>query len=514
MRLGRAAAAALLGLALGAAPAAAQSPPATTLRFDDLAAGTTETGVYPTTLNVVAATDCPSNPATIVARADAPSQPNVLFADCTPTIRITFRAGLQSYVAMQVRSLDSGSLASSLFADNVDLQAFDATGQPLGSPVTATGTLADWKPLTLSMPGIGSVWASTTDSMIALDDLTFSPSPQPDTIISGGPSGETTSTSAQFQVSSTVAGSTFRCSLDGIPLSECGLQFNSLTLGSHTFTAVAADPYGNVDPTPAIRTWTIVAPPTTSDRDNDGLVDPVDNCPDNANANQADEDDDGVGDACETLPSGDLTPIAGRRAQVQVVSGEVFVRLPRGSSSKQLRPGFVPLKGQATVPVGSTLDTTKGQVAVTSASEFRNRRKGRARTQQGTFAASIFTIKQRRARARRGPRRPTTDLVLRSPPNAEQACAGRRPPSGPKGNVRTISGTTAKGQFRTIGGASITTVRTATFITTDRCDGTLTEVGRGRASVFDKGRRRTVRVRPGQAYLARARLFQARRRNP
>jgi hypothetical protein len=39
----------------------------------------------------------------------------------------------------------------------------------------------------------------------------------------------------------------------------------------------------------------------------------------------------------------------------------------------------------------------------------------------------------------------------------------------------------------------------------------VTQVGRGRASVFDRARKATVTVSAGQAYLAKARLFAARR---
>jgi hypothetical protein len=40
---------------------------------------------------------------------------------------------------------------------------------------------------------------------------------------------------------------------------------------------------------------------------------------------------------------------------------------------------------------------------------------------------------------------------------------------------------------------------------TDRCDGTLTTVQRGRVAVRDFRRRKTVVVRAGKRYLARAR---------
>ena len=81
--------------------------------------------------------------------------------------------------------------------------------------------------------------------------------------------------------------------------------------------------------------------------------------------------------------------------------------------------------------------------------------------------------------------------------------------------MRALSGAVSgprKGRFRAVGAASVTTVQRGTWITQDRCNGTLTEVGRGRATVQDRGRHRTVTVGPGRAYLARVRLFAAKRR--
>jgi hypothetical protein len=59
----------------------------------------------------------------------------------------------------------------------------------------------------------------------------------------------------------------FSCSLDGAAFSECGRRptFNSLGEGRHRLEARAADELGNVDPTPAVRHWTVDAtPPETS----------------------------------------------------------------------------------------------------------------------------------------------------------------------------------------------------------------------------------------------------------
>ena len=69
----------------------------------------------------------------------------------------------------------------------------------------------------------------------------------------------------------------------------------------------------------------------------------------------------------------------------------------------------------------------------------------------------------------------------------------------------------AKGLVRTIAGATVLTTRNATWRIDDRCDGTRTRVSKGRATAFNRltGRMRLLRAR--QAYLARARLFAARK---
>jgi hypothetical protein len=61
-----------------------------------------------------------------------------------------------------------------------------------------------------------------------------------------------------------------------------------------------------------------------------------------------------------------------------------------------------------------------------------------------------------------------------------------------------------KGRFRRRGRYSAATVRGTLWLTEDRCDGTLTRVRRGRVSVLDFARRRTVVVGQGRSYLAKA----------
>jgi ferric-dicitrate binding protein FerR (iron transport regulator) len=61
-----------------------------------------------------------------------------------------------------------------------------------------------------------------------------------------------------------------------------------------------------------------------------------------------------------------------------------------------------------------------------------------------------------------------------------------------------------KGKFRTNGKYSSATVRGTVWLTQDECDGTLTKVTRGTVRVRDLKRKKTVTVKAGHSYLARA----------
>ncbi len=74
---------------------------------------------------------------------------------------------------------------------------------------------------------------------------------------------------------------------------------------------------------------------------------------------------------------------------------------------------------------------------------------------------------------------------------------------GPKSTLGKLWGN-GKGRFRTTGKYSSATVRGTIWLTQDECDGTLTRVRRGVVSVRDFKRKKTLNVKAGHSYLARA----------
>jgi hypothetical protein len=89
----------------------------------------------------------------------------------------------------------------------------------------------------------------------------------PDTTIVGGPTGTTSSRTATFRWSSNEPQAHAQCRLDGAAWTDCGdeITYSGLADGQHVFEARAHDPAGNIDPTPASRTWTVdtTAPDTS-----------------------------------------------------------------------------------------------------------------------------------------------------------------------------------------------------------------------------------------------------------
>jgi hypothetical protein len=81
----------------------------------------------------------------------------------------------------------------------------------------------------------------------------------PNARIVRGPAARTSARVATFRFSSNEAGSTFQCKLDRGRWTACKSPktYRSLKKGLHTFQVRAKDRAGNVDPTPAKKSWRI-----------------------------------------------------------------------------------------------------------------------------------------------------------------------------------------------------------------------------------------------------------------
>jgi hypothetical protein len=209
-------------------------------------------------------------------------------------------------------------------------------------------------------------------------------------------------------------------------------------------------------------------------------------------------------------------PVPGKSVVVKVVSGQVLIKPPGSGRARQAGPakGFTPLTGPANVPVGSQLDTSKGRVALTSAADT-----GGAKTQTSDFYQGIFQVKQ--SVPKKKPKKAkalVTDLVMKGE-IARSQCAplkGARSAAvdkkkGPKSVLGKLWGN-GKGRFRTDGKYSSATVRGTIWLVQDRCEGTLTTVKRGTVAVRDLKRKRTVSVKAGHSYLARAQRAASKKR--
>ncbi len=249
--------------------------------------------------------------------------------------------------------------------------------------------------------------------------------------------------------------------------------------------------------------------PPGVDGDRDLVPDTKDNCPGVSNPDQADRDADGIGDACDASDAS-KGPALAKTVIAEVVSGEVFVRRPGATSraaagaaqATQAPKGFVALKGAEVLPVGTIIDTVRGRLALTSTAA---KVKDRARTQRAEFFDGIFQVRQKKAK------KPVTDLILKSASfprvcgaSARVAVTGSAAAARPKKKVVARLFGNGKGRFRTTGRQSAATVRGTIWLTEERCDGTLTRVIRGVVSVRDFARKKTISVRAGNSYLARA----------
>ena len=82
----------------------------------------------------------------------------------------------------------------------------------------------------------------------------------PDTTITSAPPDPSTSASASFSFTASESSSSFECKLDGGPFAACSSPASyDVGSGPHAFAVRAIDAAGNVDSSPATRSWTVNA---------------------------------------------------------------------------------------------------------------------------------------------------------------------------------------------------------------------------------------------------------------
>ena len=186
-------------------------------------------------------------------------------------------------------------------------------------------------------------------------------------------------------------------------------------------------------------------------------------------------------------------PKRGKSVNATPARGTVKVRVPGSDRA-------VPLESASSVPVGSVLDARAGAVTIDAAAS------PTGGSQHATFSGAAYKLTQPATagvtgvRLRGGSFRScrTSRASVFSSRYSPLAGMARRRKSG-----RKLWGR-GKGRFRTRGRHSAASVRGTVWMTEDRCDGTVTKVKRGRVVVRDRRLKRTIVLKKGDRYFARA----------
>lgn len=93
------------------------------------------------------------------------------------------------------------------------------------------------------------------------ESVAYADTQPPETTIESGPSGTVEGATQTFAFSSSEPGSSFECAVDGAPFAACSTPavIGPLDSGQHSFRVRASDAFGNTDPTPAERSFSVAA---------------------------------------------------------------------------------------------------------------------------------------------------------------------------------------------------------------------------------------------------------------
>ena len=170
-------------------------------------------------------------------------------------------------------------------------------------------------------------------------------------------------------------------------------------------------------------------------------------------------------------------PELGRKFVVALVSGDVFVKRPGDARASRLQ-------GRRTIPVGTTVNTTKGRVKLVGAFTREERAKG-------VFSEGAFIATQARRK------RSVIDLQLTG--GSFEGCDEGARAALTARAVRRLRGR-ARGRFRTRGNHSAATVRGTKWLTEDHCDTTVISTQEGMVDVSLASAE--LELGPGQEFVA------------
>jgi type II secretory pathway pseudopilin PulG len=175
-------------------------------------------------------------------------------------------------------------------------------------------------------------------------------------------------------------------------------------------------------------------------------------------------------------------PELAKAVDASVVSGSVLIKLP-GTNT------FVSLTHASQIPVGAVVDATNGRVRIVEALPGGG-------TKPADFFQGIFQVGQ----ARTG----LATMTLLGGNFNTCGKAARAAQAAKVTVVRQLWGA-GKGKFRTKGKYASASIRGTTWLTQDRCDGTLIRVTQGAVTVTDLVKHKNAVITKGHSYLAKKR---------
>jgi hypothetical protein len=294
---------------------------------------------------------------------------------------------------------------------------------------------------------------SEVDETPAVADFSVDTTP-PDTTIVSGPTGTVDTGSVSFSFTASEEGS-FECRLDSGPWAPCSSpQGYSLGDGPHAFEVRAADALGNVDPTPALSSFTVNTAPILF-----------------------------------TAPTGPPLPVAGETFNLELIKGTVELVCPGESELSRL----IDFKQ---IPMGCLINTRNGVANLTAS-------KGSSGDlQDADFWGGVFVVTQDPGDNR------AVDLKLVGKRMCERRGSAKKGAATTsrtrRGGGRRVWGS-GKGNYKTSGSYGSATVRGTTWLVADRCDGsTLFKVADGTVWVDDFVKDKLLTLTAGEQYIAKS----------